>query len=39
MRSAISSFIAEGGNLFLQLVDARYEKGAMTLTSNRCLSE
>jgi hypothetical protein len=24
-----------GGNLFFQLVNVRYEKGAMTLTSNR----
>jgi DNA replication protein DnaC len=24
-----------GGNLFFQLVNARYEKGAMILTSNR----
>ncbi|RWN46013.1 IS21-like element helper ATPase IstB, partial [Mesorhizobium sp.] len=27
--------IAGGGNLFFQLVNARYEKGAMILTSNR----
>ena len=27
--------IPGGGNLFFQLVDARYEKGAMNLTSNR----
>ena len=26
---------AGGGNLFFQLVNARYEKGAMILTSNR----
>jgi DNA replication protein DnaC len=28
-----------GGNLFFQLVNARYEKGAMILTSNRGFSE
>src|SRR5690606_8953567 len=28
-----------GGNLFFQLVDARYEKGAMILTSNRGFAE
>ena len=28
-----------GGNLFFQLVNARYEKGAMILTSNRCFAE
>jgi DNA replication protein DnaC len=28
-----------GGNLFFQLVNARYEKGAMILTSNRGLAE
>ncbi|MBM1171225.1 IS21-like element helper ATPase IstB [Microvirga arabica] len=29
----------EGGNLFFQLVNARYEKGAMILTSNRGFAE
>ena len=29
----------EGANLFFQLVSARYEKGAMILTSNRTFSE
>jgi DNA replication protein DnaC len=28
-----------GGNLFFQLVNARYERGAMTLTSNRGFAE
>ena len=28
-----------GGNLFFQLVNARYEKGAMILTSNRGFAE
>ncbi|MDO9714601.1 ATP-binding protein, partial [Paracraurococcus lichenis] len=28
-----------GGNLFFQLVNARYERGAMILTSNRGFSE
>jgi len=27
--------VAGGGNLFFQLVNAQYERGAMTLTSNR----
>ena len=31
--------IPNGGNLFFQLVNARYEKGAMILTSNRGFSE
>lgn len=31
--------IPGGGNLFIQLVNARYEKGAMILTSNRGFSE
>lgn len=31
--------IAGGGNLFFQLVNARYERGAMILTSNRGFSE
>ena len=31
--------IPGGGNLFFQLVDARYEKGAMILTSNRGFAE
>ena len=31
--------IPGGGNLFFQLVNARYEKGAMILTSNRGFSE
>lgn len=31
--------VAGGGNLFFQLVNARYEKGAMILTSNRGFSE
>jgi len=30
---------AGGGNLFFQLVNARYEKGAMILTSNRGFAE
>lgn len=29
----------EGGNLFFQLVNARYEKGAMILTTNRGFAE
>ena len=29
----------EGANLFFQLVSARYEKGAMILTSNRSFAE
>lgn len=31
--------VAGGGNLFFQLVNARYEKGAMILTSNRGFRE
>ena len=31
--------IPSGGNLFFQLVNARYERGAMILTSNRGFSE
>ena len=31
--------IAGGGNLFFQLVNARYERGAMILTSNRSFAE
>jgi DNA replication protein DnaC len=31
--------IAGGGNLFFQLVNARYERGAMILTSNRGFTE
>src|SRR5262245_57697407 len=31
--------VAGGGNLFFQLVNARYEKGAMILTSNRGFAE
>ena len=31
--------IQGGGNLFFQLVNARYEKGAMILTSNRGFAE
>ena len=31
--------IPGGGNLFFQLVNARYEKGAVILTSNRGFSE
>jgi DNA replication protein DnaC len=31
--------IAGGGNLFFQLVNARYERGAMILTSNRGFAE
>jgi DNA replication protein DnaC len=31
--------LAGGGNLFFQLVNARYEKGAMILTSNRGFAE
>jgi len=34
IRSALT-----GGNLFFQLVNARYEKGAMILTSNRGFAE
>ena len=30
---------ATAGNLFFQLVNARYERGAMILTSNRGFSE
>jgi DNA replication protein DnaC len=30
---------APAGNLFFQLVNARYEKGAMILTSNRGFAE
>jgi DNA replication protein DnaC len=33
------SVIPGGGNLFFQLVNARYEKGAMILTSNRGFAE
>lgn len=32
-------FTPDGGNLFFQLVNARYEKGAMILTSNRSFAE
>jgi hypothetical protein len=32
-------FIPGGGNLFFQLVNARYERGAMILTSNRGFAE
>ena len=31
--------VSGGGNLFFQLVDARYERGAMILTSNRGFAE
>src|SRR5512135_3911276 len=31
--------LAGGGNLFFQLVNARYERGAMILTSNRGFAE
>ena len=31
--------VASGGNLFFQLVNARYERGAMILTSNRGFAE
>ena len=31
--------IPGGGNLFFQLINARYEKGAMILTSNRGFAE
>jgi hypothetical protein len=31
--------ISSGGNLFFQLVNARYERGAMILTSNRGFAE
>jgi hypothetical protein len=31
--------ISGGGNLFVQLVNARYERGAMILTSNRGFAE
>ena len=33
------SFGASAGNLFFQLVNARYETGAMILTSNRGFAE
>jgi DNA replication protein DnaC len=33
------SVVPGGGNLFFQLVNARYEKGAMILTSNRGFAE
>ena len=33
------SITAGGGNLFFQLVNGRYEKGAMILTSNRGFAE
>ena len=39
MRSAISPSVAGGGNLFFQLVNARYEHGTMILTSNRGFTE
>ena len=31
--------VSDGGNLFFQLVNARYERGAMILTSNRGFAE
>jgi DNA replication protein DnaC len=31
--------VSGGGNLFFQLVNARYERGAMILTSNRGFAE
>jgi DNA replication protein DnaC len=31
--------IAGGGNLFFQLANSRYERGAMILTSNRGFAE
>jgi DNA replication protein DnaC len=31
--------VSDGGNLFFQLVNARYERGAMILTSNRGVAE
>jgi DNA replication protein DnaC len=31
--------VPRGGNLFFQIVNARYEKGAMILTSNRGFAE
>jgi hypothetical protein len=36
---AVHSIIQGGGNLFFQLVNARYERGAMILTSNRGFAE
>ena len=38
-RSATCPVMPGGGNLFFQLVNARYEKGAMILTSNRGFAE
>ena len=38
-KSATCPVIPGGGNLFFQLVNARYEKGAMILTSNRGFAE
>jgi hypothetical protein len=37
--SSYLTVTAGGGNLFFQLVNARYEKGAMILTSNRGFAE
>jgi DNA replication protein DnaC len=35
----LGEHIPGGGNLFFQLVNARYERGAMILTSNRGFAE
>ena len=39
MRSATLPITAGNGNLFFQLMNARYERGAMILTSNRGFAE
>ena len=39
MRLAICRSSRAGGNLFFQLVNARYERSAMILTSNRGFAE
>ena len=39
MRSGYLPLPKEGASLFFQLVSARYEKGAMILTSNRSFAE
>lgn len=39
MRLATCQSSTVAGNLYFQLVDARYERGAMILTSNRGFSE
>jgi hypothetical protein len=38
-RAGHTSRVAGGGNLFFQPFNARYEKGAMILTSNRGFAE